>query len=100
MDKAETLFNLALNYRGAMPGFEAKAAFEAIEAFIRDNYTEVQQVPEIRFCIQCLHHRSGTCAAPDLPKNLVDGTNTFPVFVARGFDGLCGPVARYWEPNE
>ena len=58
--------------------------------------------PKMVFCASCRNYRksirSERCVAPGLPANLIDGRNWFPVWIARGFDGLCGPQGRFWQP--
>lgn len=67
--------------------------------------------PPPKYCVYCANFqlqrkdgvledtRQGTCHAPEFPQNLIDGQRYFPVFVARGYESLCGPSGRLWQPG-
>lgn len=60
-----------------------------------------------RLCIKCSHserpgmlqQRDRICKHPELPMNLVDGSNKFPCIIARGYNQLCGPLGLRWRYN-
>lgn len=72
------------------------------------NDTTVQTLDNPKLCRNCRRGCRGflegwdgaLCTHPALPINLVTGERVFPCIIARGFDGLCGPTARYFEPKD
>lgn len=61
----------------------------------------------VRLCIDCKNLQKSftlpatlrACTSKGLAVNFIDGKQSFPVVIARGYQQLCGPAGRLWEPK-